>query len=103
MDKIGVIALIIGLILCALGGYAIWAFLPEVMIVVKGFIGIAVLLAGTVASAATMVKSTDTTVTSKGGKVVKTVTKKHFKKTSHKKVKSTAIKTTTVPTPAPAK
>ena len=63
----------------------------------------AVLMAATVASAATMVKSTDTTVTSKGGKVVKTVIKKHFKKTGHNKTKSTAIKTTTVPTPAPAK
>jgi len=46
MDKLGVISLIIGLVLCAIGGYAIWAFLPEVIIAVKGLIGITVLLAG---------------------------------------------------------
>jgi hypothetical protein len=46
MDKVGVIALIVGLILCALGGFAIWTFLPEVIIAVKGLIGIVVLLAG---------------------------------------------------------
>ena len=46
MDKLGIISLIIGLVLCAIGGYAIWAFLPEVIIAVKGLIGIAVLLAG---------------------------------------------------------
>ena len=46
MDKTGVIALIVGLILCALGGYAIWVFLPEVIVAVKGLIGIVVLLVG---------------------------------------------------------
>ena len=46
MDKVGVIALIVGLILCALGGFGIWTFLPEVIFVVKGLIGIAVLLFG---------------------------------------------------------
>jgi hypothetical protein len=46
MDKTGLVALIIGLILCALGGYAIWIFLPEVFLAVKGLIGIAVLLVG---------------------------------------------------------
>ena len=46
MDKVGVIALIAGLVLCALGGFAIWTFLPEVIIAVEGLIGIAVLLAG---------------------------------------------------------
>ena len=46
MDKTGLVALIIGLVLCALGGYAIWIFLPEVIVAVKGLIGIAVLLAG---------------------------------------------------------
>jgi hypothetical protein len=46
MDKTGLIALIIGLLLCALGGYAIWIFLPEVIIAVKGLIGIAVILFG---------------------------------------------------------
>jgi hypothetical protein len=46
MDKTGIGALIIGLIVCALGGYAIWAFLPDVIAAVKGLIGIVVLLAG---------------------------------------------------------
>jgi hypothetical protein len=46
MDKVGVIALIVGLILCALGGFAIWTFLPEVIFVIKGLIGIVVLLVG---------------------------------------------------------
>jgi hypothetical protein len=46
MDKMGIIALIIGLVLCATGAYAIWAFLPEVIVAVKGLIGIVVLLAG---------------------------------------------------------
>jgi hypothetical protein len=46
MDNTGLIALIIGLVLCALGGYAIWIFLPEVIPVVKGLIGIAVLFVG---------------------------------------------------------
>lgn len=42
----GLVALIVGLILCIAGGYAIWAFLPEVITAVKGLIGIVVLLAG---------------------------------------------------------
>jgi hypothetical protein len=46
MDKTGIIALIIGLVLCALGLYAIWAFLPQVIVAVEGLIGIAVLLVG---------------------------------------------------------
>ncbi|MGA2122111.1 MAG: hypothetical protein ABSG49_08715 [Methanoregula sp.] len=46
MDKVGVIALIVGLVLCAFGGFAIWTFLPEVIEAVKGLIGIVVLLAG---------------------------------------------------------
>jgi len=46
MDKMGIIALIIGLVFCALGGYALWAFLPEVIVAVKGLIGIVVVLAG---------------------------------------------------------
>ena len=46
MDKVGVIALIVGLVLCALGGFAIWTFLPDVIVAVKGLIGIVVLLAG---------------------------------------------------------
>jgi hypothetical protein len=46
MDKMGIIALIIGLVFCAIGGYALWAFLPEVIVAVKGLIGIVVVLAG---------------------------------------------------------
>ena len=46
MDKTGIIALIIGLVLCIFGGYAIWLFFPEVIIAVKGLIGITVLVIG---------------------------------------------------------
>jgi hypothetical protein len=46
MDRTGLITLIIGLVLCALGGFAIWIFLPETTAAVKGLIGIAVLFAG---------------------------------------------------------
>ena len=46
MDKTGLITLIIGLVLCALGGFAIWIFLPEVILAVKGLIGIVVLFVG---------------------------------------------------------
>ena len=46
MDKTGIVALLIGIVLCALGGYAIWAFLPEVIIAVKGLVGIAVVCIG---------------------------------------------------------
>lgn len=46
MDKIGLIAIIVGIILCALGGFAIVTFLPEVIFVIKGLVGIAILLAG---------------------------------------------------------
>ncbi|HSQ93793.1 MAG TPA: hypothetical protein VLL74_05835 [Methanoregula sp.] len=46
MDKTGLVALIIGLVLCALGGYAIWVFQAEVIIAVKGLIGFAVLFIG---------------------------------------------------------
>lgn len=46
MDKTGLIALIIGLVFCALGGYAIWIFQTDVITAVKGLIGIAVLLVG---------------------------------------------------------
>jgi len=49
MDKTGIIALIVGLVLLAIGGYAIWMFLPDVIIAVKGLIGIVVLLAGLMA------------------------------------------------------
>ena len=46
MDKIGLVAIIVGIILCALGGFAILTFLPEVIAVVTGLIGIVVLLVG---------------------------------------------------------
>jgi len=46
MDKTGVVALIVGLVLCAAGIWAIWVFLPEVIVAVKGLIGVVVLLAG---------------------------------------------------------
>jgi hypothetical protein len=46
MDKMGIIALIVGLVLCAIGGLAIWSFLPEVIVAVKGLIGIVAVLAG---------------------------------------------------------
>jgi hypothetical protein len=46
MDKMGIISVIMGLVFCAIGGLAIWTFLPEVIIAVKGLIGIVVVLAG---------------------------------------------------------
>jgi len=46
MDKTGLAALIIGLVFCILGGYAISIFLPETIAAVKGLIGIVVFLAG---------------------------------------------------------
>jgi hypothetical protein len=46
MDKMGIFTLIVGLVLCAIGGLAIWSFLPEVIVAVKGLIGIVVVLAG---------------------------------------------------------
>jgi hypothetical protein len=46
MDKTGIIALIIGIVLLVAGGYGIWMFLPDVIVEVKGLIGIVVLLIG---------------------------------------------------------
>lgn len=46
MDKTGLVTLIIGLIFCVIGGYAIWIFLPDVIAAVKGLMGIAVLFVG---------------------------------------------------------
>ncbi|ABS56684.1 hypothetical protein Mboo_2170 [Methanoregula boonei 6A8] len=46
MDKTGIAALVVGIVLLILGGLAIWAFLPDVIVAVKGLIGIVVLLAG---------------------------------------------------------
>ncbi len=45
----GIIALLIGLVLIAIGAYAIWIFLPDVITAVKGLIGIVVLVAGLMA------------------------------------------------------
>jgi len=42
----GIISVIIGLVLCAIGVYAIWIFIPEVIIAVKGSIGIIAVLVG---------------------------------------------------------
>ncbi|HUH79356.1 MAG TPA: hypothetical protein VLY83_05605 [Methanoregula sp.] len=46
MDKMGIVALVIGLVLCALGIYAIWVFLPDVINAVRGLIGIVLFLVG---------------------------------------------------------
>ena len=46
MDKMGIISVIIGLALCAIGVYAIWIFIPEVIIAVEGSIGIIAVLVG---------------------------------------------------------
>ena len=46
MDKMGLGALIAGIVLILAGGYAIWVFLPDVIAVVKGAIGIVVLVIG---------------------------------------------------------
>lgn len=46
MDKAGLFTVIVGLIFCAVGGYAVWLFQPEVIAAVKGLIGIAVFLFG---------------------------------------------------------
>lgn len=46
MDMTGLVALILGLVLCVIGGYGIWIFLPEFIIAVKGLMGITVLLVG---------------------------------------------------------
>jgi len=42
----GIIALVVGIVLCAAGAFAIWAFLPDVITAVKGLIGIVVVLVG---------------------------------------------------------
>ena len=46
MDKTGIVALVVGIVLLILGVFAIWAFLPDVITAVKGLIGIVILLAG---------------------------------------------------------
>ena len=42
----GIIALVAGIVLCAVGCFSIWAFLPDVITAVKGLIGIVVVLVG---------------------------------------------------------
>jgi hypothetical protein len=46
MDKTGVASLIGGIILLALGAYGVWVFLPDVITVIKGSIGIIAIIIG---------------------------------------------------------
>jgi hypothetical protein len=46
MEKMGIGALVIGLVLLALGGYGVYAFFPDVIAVLKGIIGIIGIVAG---------------------------------------------------------
>jgi hypothetical protein len=46
MDKMGLGMLIAGIILVIVGAYGIWYFLPDVINVVKGAIGIIALIIG---------------------------------------------------------
>jgi hypothetical protein len=46
MDKTGVASLIGGIILLALGAYGVWVFVPEVIMVIKGLIGIIAIIIG---------------------------------------------------------
>lgn len=46
MDKMGLGMLIVGIILVIAGAYGIWYFLPDVINVVKGAIGIVALVIG---------------------------------------------------------
>ncbi len=46
MDKTGLASLVGGILLLCLGGYGIWVFLPEVISVVKGSIGIIAVIIG---------------------------------------------------------
>ncbi len=46
MDKTGVASLIGGIILLALGAYGVWVFLPDVILVIKGLIGIIAIIIG---------------------------------------------------------
>jgi hypothetical protein len=46
MDKTGVASLIGGISLLALGGYGVWVFLPDVITVIKGSIGIIAIIIG---------------------------------------------------------
>ena len=46
MDKTGLSSLVGGILLLVLGGYGIWVFLPDVISVVKGSIGIIAVIIG---------------------------------------------------------
>ena len=46
MDKTGAASLIGGIILLALGAFGIWVFLPDVITVLKGSIGIIAVVIG---------------------------------------------------------
>jgi hypothetical protein len=46
MDKTGLASLFVGILLLCLGGYGIWVFLPDVISVVKGSIGIIAVIIG---------------------------------------------------------
>jgi hypothetical protein len=46
MDKTGLTSLVGGILLLVLGGYGIWVFLPDVISVVKGSIGIIAVIIG---------------------------------------------------------
>jgi hypothetical protein len=46
MDKTGLTSLVGGILLLVLGGYGIWIFLPDVVSVVKGSIGIIAVIIG---------------------------------------------------------
>ena len=46
MDKTGAASLVGGIILLALGTYGIWVFLPDVVNVLKGSIGIIAVIIG---------------------------------------------------------
>jgi len=46
MDKTGLASLVGGILLLVLGGYGIWVFLPDVISVVKGSIGIIAVIIG---------------------------------------------------------
>jgi hypothetical protein len=46
MDKTGVTSLVIGIILLGLGGWGVWFYLPQVIVFIKGIIGIIGILIG---------------------------------------------------------
>ncbi len=46
MDTTGLASLIGGIILLVLGAYGVWVFLPEVIMVIEGLIGIIAIIIG---------------------------------------------------------